>query len=162
MSPTRLVEATSAHFAWAMRGPSAEPFEDGLRLPPEGLESAPVLAWIQRVASDTTRVTGQPAAWFIACDDEVVGCISLKGAPVSGEVEIGYGIAPSRRGRGHASAAVACILNALARAGLRVRAETSASNRASERVLERNGFSRCGERLDEVEEVLTVWRHRRE
>jgi RimJ/RimL family protein N-acetyltransferase len=144
-----------------MRGPSAELFEGLLQLPPEGLESAAVLAWIQRAANEATAAIGEPAAWLIACGDEVVGCISLKGAPVSGVVEIGYGVAASRRGRGHASAAVACVIEALSQAGFDVRAETMATNRASERVLERNGFSRCGERLDEVEEVLTLWRRTR-
>jgi RimJ/RimL family protein N-acetyltransferase len=42
--------------------------------------------------------------------DEVVGMISFKGPPRGGVVEIGYGVAESRRGRGHATRAVALTI----------------------------------------------------
>ena len=44
--------------------------------------------------------------------------------------------------------------------GLDPIAETSVENRASQRVLERNGFVRCGERVDPEDGVLVAWRLR--
>jgi RimJ/RimL family protein N-acetyltransferase len=39
-----------------------------------------------------------------------------------------------------------------------VNAETSVKNPSSQRVLERNGFARVGERVDEEDGPVIVWR----
>ncbi|GHH57189.1 GNAT family N-acetyltransferase [Lentzea cavernae] len=76
--------------------------------------------------------------------DEVVGSLGLFWPPSDGRVEIGYGVVPSRQGRGYASEATA----ALAAFALRwddvhaVHANVEPSNPASARVLEKAGFSR--------------------
>lgn len=79
-------------------------------------------------------------------DGNAVGGIGFKGQPVDGAVEVGYGLAPSARGRGYAAEALTA-LNALA-AGhgvVKVCAETTAENRASWRTLERVGFVRVAD-----------------
>lgn len=157
-APTRLVPATPAHFAWAIRGAEAERLEGGLRLPPGGLDAPEVLAWIARTAAAVEAELGAPAAWLVASGDEVVGCVSFKAPPRGGVVEIGYGIAASRQRRGHATAAVALLVEEAAARGLALAAETSATNRASQLVLERNGFTRGAERLDDAEGPLLAWR----
>ena len=70
----------------------------------------------------------------------------------------GYGIAESRRGRGHASAAVGLVLAIARSRRWTLTAETSPTNPASAKVLERNGFERVGERVDDDEGPLHSWR----
>lgn len=158
---TRLVVATAAHFDWAMRAVESEPFDGALRLPPGGLDARVVLAWIQQSSSVVSAVTGHAAAWLMVSGDEAVGVISFKGAPHAGAVEIGYGVAESHRGCGHATHAVALVVAEAASHGLDVLAETAAENRASQVVLERNAFRRCGERVDLDGTAILLWRRDR-
>ena len=73
---------------------------------------------------------------------------------------IGYGTAPGEEGRGAATAAVAGMVDWAAGepAISAVAAETAVANRASQRVLERNGFRVIGERADEEDGSLLCWR----
>ncbi len=74
----------------------------------------------------------------------VVGGIGFFGPPLGGEAEIGYGIVPSRQGRGYATEALLAMI-AMAWADARVRtvvAGTDPGNVASQRVLEKAGFRR--------------------
>ena len=74
----------------------------------------------------------------------VVGGIGFFGPPDDGTVEIGYGIVPSRQGRGYATEAVAEMLSMAWSEPyvVAVTAETDADNMASHRVLEKAGFDR--------------------
>ncbi len=72
----------------------------------------------------------------------VVGGIGFAGPPAHGQVEVGYGIVPSRQGRGYATEAVQMMV-ALAwqdPAVTAVIAHTASGNAASRRVLEKAGF----------------------
>ena len=158
---THLVAATAEHFDWAIQGTESAFSVDGLRLPPGGLDSPTVLAWVKRTSLAVVEATRQPAGWLIASGDEVVGLISFLGPPSAGAVEIGYGVAASRRDRGHATRAVALAVAHAAAQGLDVLAATSTENRPSEIVLERNGFQRCGERSDPSDGRLVLWRRGR-
>ena len=158
---THLVPATTEHFDWAIRGTESALSEDGLRLPPGGLDSPNVLAWVKRTSLAVAEATGHPAGWLIASGDEVVGLISFLGPPSEGAVEIGYGVAANRRARGHATRAVALAIEHAAAQGLAVLAATSTENRPSQIVLERNGFQRCGERSDPSDGLLMLWRRGR-
>lgn len=75
---------------------------------------------------------------------EVVGSLGLFWPPSDGQVEIGYGVVPSRQGRGYASEATAALTAfALSLDGVdTVHANVEPSNPASARVLEKAGFSR--------------------
>jgi RimJ/RimL family protein N-acetyltransferase len=74
-------------------------------------------------------------------DGRAVGGIGFKGQPDGGCVEIGYGLAPSARGHGYAAEAVIALLIVAADHGLlRVIANTSLDNVASQRTLIRAGF----------------------
>lgn len=73
-----------------------------------------------------------------------VGGIGFAGPPDRGEVEVGYGIVPSRQGRGYATEAVRAMA-AMAwehPAVTAVLAGTDPGNVASHRVLEKAGFRR--------------------
>ncbi|MCO5991669.1 GNAT family N-acetyltransferase [Actinoallomurus spadix] len=74
----------------------------------------------------------------------VVGSIGLFWPPVDGALELGYGIVPSRRGRGYAPEATRALSAfALTAPGVRtVHANVELSNPASIRVLEKAGFQR--------------------
>lgn len=108
----------------------------------------------------TVRLQIDPAAWLIVNDDEVVGLCSITKPFVSpGVVEIGYGIAQERRGRGFATRAVGELLK-LARADGRIKivaAETAVDNVPSQRTLENNGFTRIGGRADPDDGALFCW-----
>jgi RimJ/RimL family protein N-acetyltransferase len=74
-------------------------------------------------------------------DGRAVGGIGFKGQPVGGCVEIGYGLAPSARGRGYAAEALIALLTVAAdHAVSRVIADTTPDNIASQRTLVRAGF----------------------
>jgi RimJ/RimL family protein N-acetyltransferase len=85
-----------------------------------------------------------------------MGC---KNRPNAGFVEIGYGINPGYQNRGYATE----MTQALTRWMLsqpevsRVTAECRTDNYGSMRVLEKAGFARVGERVDDEDGLLFVW-----
>lgn len=80
-----------------------------------------------------------------AADGCAIGGIGFKGRPVGGSVEVGYGLVPSARGHGFAAEALTALLGVAAAHGVaRVVARTEAGNVASQRTLERAGFTRVG------------------
>jgi RimJ/RimL family protein N-acetyltransferase len=117
-----------------------------------------VLQMLAEVAAGV-RQSFAPASWLIVEDDEVVGLCSITRPPENGAIDIGYGIAPSRQGRGIATRAVGDIVDwAMGEPRLTViTAETSVANAPSERVLMRNGFAKVGERVDEQDGLLNCW-----
>lgn len=152
-----LIEAKTQDFAALLRGEAPAPY----RLCDSPLAPSEVLAMLGELA-DRIRPLFSPAAWMIVEDGEIVGLISptqpLDAADRS--LRIGYGVAPTRQGRGVATRAVA-DLAAWARMDERVRAltaETSVDNPASQTVLARNGFSAVGERVDSEDGPLILWR----
>ncbi len=151
-----LIEAADAHFAALVEGRAP----DGLTLAEGGIETPEMLAMLRALSAEVGE-SFHPNAWMIVEGGEVVGLTSLVRTPYAGDtVMIGYGVAASRRGRGIATRAVAELL-AWARGDYRVStvtAETAVANIASHRVLEANGFERSGERTDEEDGALYVWR----
>ena len=150
-----ILEAVDEDFAALIRGAPPR----GLHLADGGLETPRVLELLQRLA-DTVRGQFAPAAWMFVEDDEVVGLCSIKALSGRGVIEIGYGVAPSRRNRGIGGRGVAEVL-AWARLDARVSsvcAETALDNSPSRRVLERNGFETTGRRADAAEGEVICWR----
>ena len=91
-------------------------------------------------------------------EGEIVASIAVMNPVQSGAVDIGYGVAPARRGRGHASRMVQALLLELAERGVEtVRAETSVENPASARVLQKAGFTQTGARRDAEDGDLYLW-----
>jgi ribosomal-protein-alanine N-acetyltransferase len=111
------------------------------------------------LAADPGRVEWG-ARFFVAGDPpELVGWGGFKGPPEDGVVELGYEIAEARRGGGLATGATRAMLEQ-AFADPRVTAviaHTLAERNASNRVLEKAGFSFDGEADEDGE---TVWRWR--
>lgn len=149
-----LIEATDADFLTLIEGRSP----DGLLLPPGGVESPEVLEML-RGLSHAIRADFSPASWMMVEEGEIVGLCSIVKQPGGNGVDIGYGVSPSRRRRGLATAAVEKLVD-WGRHDDRVayvRAETSVHNFPSQRVLESNGFERVGERVDDEDGDLICW-----
>jgi len=89
-----------------------------------------------------------------------VGQIGFKHAPEHGAVEIGYNISASHRNRGYATEIVEALTTwALAQPSVnRVTAECQADNEGSIGVLEKTGFQRSGEYVDEEEGLMILWK----
>jgi RimJ/RimL family protein N-acetyltransferase len=86
-----------------------------------------------------------PTVWVVVrrADGRIIGDIGTHGPPDSaGCVEIGYALAPSVRGQGVGTTAVAALVGRLSAVpGIRrITAVTGADNTASRRLLERLGF----------------------
>jgi RimJ/RimL family protein N-acetyltransferase len=154
---TSLVEASDVDFEWML---GAKPAADrGLTLPPGGIDDPIVLGHVRNIARRLHEANCN-ACWMIVDAAEVVGLCGYKRPPSNGQTEIGYGIAASRRELGHATRAVAAMLRAAdADPGVEVvLAETTSSNIASARVLEKNAFERTGTRSDPEDGELVMWR----
>jgi RimJ/RimL family protein N-acetyltransferase len=155
---TTIIAATDSHFEWMLQG--NESVYGGLCLPPGGIDERPLLEHVRAIAAKL-REQRCDGTWMIVSSGEVVGlCGYHQPTSAQGEVEIGYNVAPSRQRRGHATRAVAAIL-AIAEndtAIKKVLASTPVQNIASQRVLERNGFARIGERSDPEDGDLILWR----
>lgn len=87
-------------------------------------------------------------AWCIAlktAPEQPIGDLCFKGAPVKGSVEIGYGMEPGYEGQGYMTEAVkALTMWAQSQEDVYiVFAETAPDNAASQRVLEKAGFTPC-------------------
>jgi RimJ/RimL family protein N-acetyltransferase len=123
-----------------------------------GVAPREVVELIRGVAAKNRDALGGDVAWLIIADNEAVGMISFTRAHDGKRPEIGYGIADSRQGRGHATGAVTALLPIVRARGFDgLTAETGIDNRASQVVLERNGFTRTGERTDPEDGDLYLW-----
>lgn len=152
-----ILETTEADYAAMVRGeaPRALLWLDPPIAPPA------VVAMLADVAAGV-RTHFAPASWLIiGHDGELVGLCSVTRPPTNGEVDLGYGIAPGRQGRGHMQAALRAIAAwADSRADVTaLTAETATANLASQRVLERASFVRAGERIDDEDGPLIRWRY---
>ncbi|TAU86200.1 N-acetyltransferase [Rhizobium leguminosarum] len=152
---TMIIELTSHDLEALLKGIApGQPrlVQDSAIAPPE------ILAMLSRLAADI-GAEFSPSAWMIVEDGEIVGLCSIIKVPQDGKIHIGYGVAPSRQGRGSSTRAIGQLLQ-WARNDPRVAlisAETGFENIASQRVLERNGFIRVGERIDAEDGPLICW-----
>jgi RimJ/RimL family protein N-acetyltransferase len=153
----KLIATEDADLLWML---DRAPGRPGLTLAPGGLDTAEMLRVVRRMQAHVRVLHGR-GVYMLADGDEVVALCSYKRPPKpTGEVDIGYGVAPSRRRRGYATWAVSALIEE-ARNDAAVRtltAETALANRPSQRVLERNGFAKAGSSIDEDEGEMIVWR----
>ena len=151
-----LVATEDTDFEWMLGG---EPGRPGLTLPPGGVDDEKTLHIVRQMNAALLRAHDR-GAWMIVRRGEVVGLCGYIRPPVAGEVEIGFGIAASRRNQGCARAAVAAMLEAASADPLvsAVIARTAVNNPASQRVLERNAFTPVGADHDASDGELILWR----
>jgi RimJ/RimL family protein N-acetyltransferase len=150
-----IIETTSDDYAALTSGRALRDYKsaDSPIAPPE------VLEMLAGVAAHV-RETFSPASWLIVEGNEVVGLCSITRPPRNAEIDIGYGIAPTRQGRGIAGRAIGDIVDwALGVAFVKaITAETAVENLASQRVLRKNGFIEVNRRVDEEDGALICWR----
>ncbi|WHO72394.1 GNAT family N-acetyltransferase [Rhizobium sp. BT03] len=150
-----IVELTADDFATLLKGFAPQ----NLRLVPDSAIAPPeVLEMLARIAAEVGAAFA-PSAWMMVEEDEIVGLCSIIRAPENGAIHIGYGVAPSRERRGYVTRAIGELLE-WARKDPRVAlvsADTGVENIASQRVLERNGFIRTGERIDPEDGLVICW-----
>lgn len=153
----RLIAADDECLSWLMGAADAPA---GLRAPPGGVDEPVVVSYVRNTAAKV-RQTWQGGCWMVVVNGEVVGLCSYKTPPDrDGLVEIGYGIAPQRRRRGHATLAVGelILLSAKCAEIHCLTAETEVSNVVSQRVLARNDFRQVRRRSDPKHGEFIVWR----
>jgi RimJ/RimL family protein N-acetyltransferase len=129
------------------------------------LEGALPPGFVVAAAMENLRAGKEPLwhsffAFMYDLDGTVAGSGGFKSAPVAGEVEIGYGVAPARQRRGMATAAVrelVRIASADPRVGA-VLAKTALANVASRRVVEKAGFIHVGGEDSNEDGPLDIWR----
>lgn len=147
--------------------------EDALRTIAAGQAPAAYAKLLERdalpppfVAARALRLAaaGIPTPWSTSFlimrheDGRVVGGCGFKTPPLQGRVEVGYGVLPAARQRGAATAALGILLVLARSAGAsEVLAEVAPGNFASSRVVEKAGFRRTSERVDEDGELVVQW-----
>ena len=150
-----LIALDDAAFAALNEGESLAGFTviDGNLAPP------PVLRMLRDLAA-TIRPNFSPCSWAMMEEGLMLGLLSLVKPPLGdGAIEIGYGVADAAQGSGVCSRAVADLIRWAQdddRVSL-IRAETGATNPASQRVLEHNGFAVVSQRVDTDDGELLVW-----
>lgn len=154
-----LAQAADSDFLWLLAGGRPRNRND-FTLAPGRLETPRTLTAL-RIMNASVRDDRNPGAWLILVDREVAGLCSYKAAPrETSEIEIGYGISSSRRGRGIARVAIGQMI-ALSRQDARIHtltAQTEVTNAASQRVLTRHGFTAAGYSPQPDGSTLRVWR----
>lgn len=100
------------------------------------------------------------ASWLILVDGVASGTVGFKSGPVTGWLEVGYGVVPSQRGHGVATTAVARLLAMVEGRGLSIRAETATSNLASQSVLRHLAFEETVRHDGPEDGPLIVWERR--
>ncbi|MCT9091251.1 GNAT family N-acetyltransferase [Streptomyces sp. ASQP_92] len=133
-SAAELQDGGSGGWEWAPGGP-----HEGSRF-----AAAKMLAGIET----GRHRTGWGAYVMVRAEDgRAIGGIGFHGPPEDGRVEIGYDLAESARGQGYATESLAALTAwALAQPGVEtVYATTDEDNTASQRVLNRAGFTRVGD-----------------
>ncbi len=138
---------------------------DGLLLP-KSEQIAPRFL-IEFVLARLSQDTENSFWWFprlIVVDRLIVGMCGFKSPPdMAGSVEIGYGIVTSQQKRGFATQAVDLLVKeAFSQSEIqRVVAYTAFHNAASWRVLEKNQFVKCGDKIDPEDGKVWIWQRRR-
>jgi RimJ/RimL family protein N-acetyltransferase len=107
---------------------------------------------------------GVPSPWatcFLIVQDKtnkIIGNCGFKNAPMKGRVEVGYGVAPSARCHGAATAALTLLLEMAFAAGEKeVMAEIEPTNLASGKVVQKLGFAVVGYRVNKEGENVVQW-----
>jgi RimJ/RimL family protein N-acetyltransferase len=152
----KLIEGAEAFERW-----SGWKVSEGYLEFPEAL--GVTLHLLEKFADSTDRAWWEPYLFVHEADRTLMGLGGYKGPPDNGVVEIGYGIAPAYRRKGHAfEAAQALITHAFGSADIHtVRAHTLPEVNASNRVLMKCGMSKVAVINDPGDGVLWRWEIRK-
>jgi RimJ/RimL family protein N-acetyltransferase len=148
----KLVPMTLEHVRTELEEPNRLGALLGARVPqgwPPGEYDRDAMEFFRsRLESDMKQYDGW-LAWYVMTREPtptLVAGAGYLGPPEDGTVEIGYSVVAEARGAGLATEIVEALVRRAFESGAvqRVVAETTAANAASQRVLERNGFTPAG------------------
>ncbi|MGH9057846.1 MAG: GNAT family N-acetyltransferase [Acidimicrobiales bacterium] len=142
----RLLTRGEAERVVARRRDPAADLAWAAKYPLEG-DTRASAAYASRLPARAGVSASDPFGYYQVVEDgTVVGGIGFHGPPQGGVAEVGYGVVPSVRGRGVATAALRMILEmAPALAGVsRVTGRTTEDNRASQAVMRAVGMELVG------------------
>ena len=151
----RLLAIGDAGFAWLV-GEGVPP-ADAPSIPEGGIAPAAVLALLRGLAQSVGSVLDGEVAWLMIVDREAVGLISITKLADPTRPEIGFGVAPARQRRGHATAAVAALIELARPRFAGFVAESAVDNDGSKAALSRNGFTVHAERVDPEDGPVRCW-----
>lgn len=119
---------------------------------PADADEAQALEWVERQRRRLAEGYGWSFAIADAASDRAIGSAGLWFTDVPGEFTVGYGVVPSARGRGVATAALRLLVEFAwgAPAAWRVVAHVEPWNTASVRAAERVGFRPDGTARHEI------------
>ena len=129
----------------------------GVCFPPDDPNRGVDWWWLLRaLQADCKQLPWRVRVIVERSSNTVIGSVNLKGPPINGDVEIGWGLATDARGKGYAIEASAAVISWVAKhAGV---TSTSATvpddNFPSQRVAARLGFSRT----KETRRDLPLWK----
>jgi ribosomal-protein-alanine N-acetyltransferase len=115
---------------------------------PGSREALDGLSWhLRAMQADPNEVPWRIHLVILKDDRIAIGSVNLKGAPKNGEVEIGWGVLPSKRRKGFETEAVGAMIDWLDQQPevQRVTATIDDTNTASVRVAQRYGFRKTSE-----------------
>lgn len=125
--------------------------------------SLPPLVMLERAIAQFPETWCMPRMFYDEANREIVGSGAFKADPKDRRVELGYGVAPSRRCLGYATAGVMMLADEALCSGLvdEVYAEVSPANAPSRRVLQKAGFSYYALGEDD-DGVVELWSKKRQ
>ena len=144
-----------AGFAWLMgegAGPTGAP-----SLPEGGIAPEAVMGLLRGLAASVGSVLDGDVAWLMIVGGEAVGLISITKVADPERPEIGFGVAPARQRRGHATAAVAALIELARPRFAGFIAESAVDNDGSKAALSRAGFAVHTERVDPEDGPVLCW-----
>ena len=151
----RLQAIDDAGFSWLM-GEGAGPV-DAPSLPEGGIAPDAVMGLLRGLAMSVGSVLDGEVAWLMIVGGEAVGLISITKLADPERPEIGFGVAPARQRRGHATAAVAALILLASPRFAGFIAESAVDNDGSKAALSRAGFAVHAERDDPEDGPVLCW-----
>jgi len=151
----RLQAIDDMGFAWLM-GEGAAP-ADAPSLPEGGIAPDAVMGLLRGLAASVGSVLDGEVAWLMIVGGEAVGLISITKVADPERPEIGFGVAPARQRRGHATAAVVALIELARPRFAGFIAESAVDNAGSKAALSRVGFTVHAERVDPEDGPVLCW-----
>ena len=129
----------------------------GVCFPPGDLNLGIDWSWhLRSLQADCSQLAWRVRMIVERSSNTVVGSINLKGPPVAGDVEIGWGLNADARGKGYATEASAAVFHWVARCAdvISISATVPDDNYPSQRLAARLGLSRT----NDTRRDLPLWK----
>jgi RimJ/RimL family protein N-acetyltransferase len=125
----------------------------GVSFPPQDPTLGVNWPWhLRELQADSSQLAWRVRVIVERSSNTVIGSINLKGPPINGDVEIGWGLNTNARGMGYATEASAAVMSWVAEhpGVISISATVPDDNHPSQRVAARLGFRRTNETRRDV------------